>query len=95
MLDWSNLILWTKNVEKMKIIFESLHPKHKTNDVVLCFEVAQTSFSKGESYCVEMLEDEEDTSEWNPKEEFMLNKFINSNPFGKFHAIWLSTYMIF
>lgn len=79
----------------MKVLFESLHPEHITNNVVLWFEAKHTSFSKRETYCIEMLEDEEDASDHAPEEEVLLNQCIDSNLFENFHTIILGTYVIF
>lgn len=79
----------------MKILLEPLHPEHIVDNSFLCFEGTHTAISQQEKYCVEMLEDEEDTSEGTPKEEVLLNKFIDYDPFGNFHATRLNTYVIF
>lgn len=94
-LDWYHLILRIKHREKINILSESLHPEHITDDANLCFEAADTSTFQQERYCIEIPREEEDKNEQISEEEILLNQFVDSDPFGNFHAARLSAYVIF
>lgn len=59
------------------------------------FEATHMSFTKNEMYCVEMLEDEETTRDRSLEEEVLINEFMRSDPFKKYDAIGLGTYVIY
>lgn len=43
----------------MKLLFEPLHTEHVSNEAMINFEVEHTSITNNETYCVEILKNEE------------------------------------
>lgn len=78
-----------------KVLFEPLHAKRIVEDSMMNFKPTQTSFSKEEMYCVEILEDEEITKNRCQEDEVLLNEFIDVDLLGNFHATGMGTNAIF
>lgn len=94
-LDWSHLILRTKQKTKIKIVSEPLHLKHVANEAMIKLEAAHTSITKEEMYCTELLEDEKVTREWIDSKEVLLSEYIETDLFTNYHATGLGTYVIY
>lgn len=90
-LDWSHLILRTKHGAKLKVMYEPLHTKYVADEALMNFEATYTSITREEMYCIELLEDEEVTGDRTLEQEVFLNKFIESDPFGNYHATGIET----